>query len=243
MSRAEKLRRRKRRKERNGHRPRHPFTATGSIPPIVHLTSYRISFDALNDELQPQANEPELDAALGDSRYELHRQVSECPAEAIPRLRELLVRFPESPRLMNWLAAASARINDGDEFERLARRNWELHPDYLFARCNYAQMLLRLGKIEEAAAVMNHQWDLKLMYPHRDIFHISEFLSFNAVAVEYFVRTGNFEPAQVLFDAIMEVAPNNEVTRYLRRIVEQQQLLLLAKQLSDDMLRRGRLPL
>jgi hypothetical protein len=57
--------------------------------------------------------------------------------------------------------------------------NFKKYPDYLFARLNYASILLLKGKFKEIPKLFNSKFDLKQFCPNRDTFHISEVLSFH----------------------------------------------------------------
>jgi tetratricopeptide (TPR) repeat protein len=242
--RAEQQRRRKRRKERRGRRqsqfPSNRIFILDQPRGPVALLSYSISYDALDKPVLPDP--AASDEALAQTRDSLHAQMYHDPQSAIPRLAALLQQYPDSPLLMNWLAACHSRLGQFAEVSRLARRNFDLHPDYLFARVNYAQTLLEEGKVKEAGDVMGNKWDLKALYPHRDVFHISEYVAFSAVGVEFLMRTGKPEAANIIFDVMEQVAPDHEATLQLKRIMQGSALLRMAKTLAGSLLRRGRMP-
>ncbi|MBN1935009.1 MAG: hypothetical protein JW934_10110 [Anaerolineae bacterium] len=56
--------------------------------------------------------------------------------------------------------------------------NYRRNPDYLFARLNYAELFLRRGDYERVAEILEHKFDLKLLYPRRNRFHVSEVSNF-----------------------------------------------------------------
>ena len=197
------------------------------------LLSYTISFDALD---LPEVIDPIMERALpaGD-REALHALLHDAPAAAIPQLEVLVERFPGSRMLMNWLASAYSHVGDDEKAEHIIRLNFELHPDYLFARLAYAQRCLRRGDLDRVREVFEDKFDLKLMYPHRDVFHVSEFVAFCSVAVEYFMRTGETEAAHALFGALDDMCPDHPVTNQLRRVLEGSLLLRFAKMVQRRM--------
>ena len=67
--------------------------------------------------------------------------------------------------------------------------------------------------------IFDNKFDLKLMYPRRDVFHISEFVAFAAVVIEYFARAGEWEPANSLYDALKQVAPDHPATKHAKAVL------------------------
>ena len=89
----------------------------------------------------PGEADPGFWRALGDhDRLEIHELVRNDPPAAIQRLEPLLEKFPSTPMLLNWLAAAYSNLGRSDKADELIRLNYERNPDYLFARANYAEI-------------------------------------------------------------------------------------------------------
>ena len=63
------------------------------------------------------------------------------------------------------------------------------------------------GEYEQAAQILEHKFDLKLLYPKRKRFHISEVVNFMGVVGTYFVDTGQRETARRYYDVLREIAP------------------------------------
>jgi tetratricopeptide (TPR) repeat protein len=227
MSRADQQLRRKRRQERrNRHRPVNAYWNQDEFEaPPVKVYRYEVTPEPMEPDGDDPANAPEMD----DFREQIHAEMYENPAEAIPKLEAMLRRLPDSQLLMNWLAAAYARSGEDAKSAELSLRNYQLHPDYLFARVNHAENLMRQGKLEKAAAVMDNMWDLKQLYPHRTVFHTTEFLAMSHVAIEYFMRTGNLDAAESLYEAMREIAPDHDITRDAGSVIKGSMLLRLAK--------------
>ena len=206
----------------------------------LKLLSYDVIFEPM-DHLE-EANRS-ADHLLGEAeKEELFRQVHDEPHAAIARLEELLSSHPGVPFLHNWLAAAYGRAGDADASDRVSKLNFERNPDYLFARLNYAQVLLHRGDLAGFERVMDDKFDLKLMYPHRDVFHVSEFTSFSALVIQYFLRKGNFRAAEILLESMERIAPDAEQTAMARGAVRASALRRLASDLAGRALRRGSLP-
>jgi tetratricopeptide (TPR) repeat protein len=220
MSRAEKQLRRKRRKQRKYARSywsdRIISDFDVDIPPSLCLLEYEITRDPL--ELAEE-RDPDLEAAIADRQQELFDLVHNDARSAIPELETLLERFPNSRLLMNWLSAAYQRIGDHEKADSMITLCYQRHPDYLFARTNLAAIHLQNGDPAQADAVMQHKWDLKLMYPHRDVFHVSEFIAMSHVAVDYFMQTGERRAAELILESMVELAPDHEATKSAQKMM------------------------
>jgi tetratricopeptide (TPR) repeat protein len=214
MSRAEKQLRGKRRKQRKILRQtwsnRSISDLDRDVPPRLLNLEYEITDEPI--EL-PAEREPKLHAAIANRRHELFDRVHNDPASVIPDLEALPVQFPSSRILMNWLASAYQKSGNPEKSDELVKRCHDAHPDYLFARTNLASIHLEKGEITQAEAIMHNAWDLKLMYPSRNVFHISEFVAMALVAINYYMHTGKRQAAKVVLEAMTEIAPDHEATK------------------------------
>lgn len=235
MSRENRERKRRRRRERAGRQTlvREPLRRMESVRDLrrLHHLTYEITTEPI-ETAQSGEPPPHVREALRDAMNDLHEAVFKDPARALSQLDVLIERYPDWPLLYNWLAVSYSRLGDTKRAESAARRLYERNPDYLFAKVNYSQFLLRRGEIDAVAEVFEHKFDLKLLYPHRSVFHLSEFIAFCGVMVEYFMRTNEIDAAHSLFDALDEMAPDHEVTQGLRKVIEGSLLLRLARRLS-----------
>ncbi|MGA2443443.1 MAG: hypothetical protein ABSH08_21025 [Tepidisphaeraceae bacterium] len=138
--------------------------------------------------------------------------------------------------LINWLSAAYQRIGDHEKADSMIKLCHQRHPDYLFARTNLASLHLQNGDTAQADAVMQHKWDLKLMYPHRNVFHVSEFMAMSYVAIDYCTQTGNSRAAESILESMIQLAPDHEATKSAQKMMYGS----LLTQFLDRLSRRSR---
>ena len=150
---------------------------------------------------------PEVEAEYSD----LQERVMTEPAKAVPRLEELVGKYPSIPVLKNWLMAAYQTAGRTADSEAMGERLWREHPDYLFARITRAQHHLSRDELDQVPEVLG-KLDLKLMYPHRDVFHVSEVLALWSLLAEWCFRRGEDEQALFYLDQMVEIAPDHPVT-------------------------------
>lgn len=219
MSRTEKQRRRQARRERHYRQRQRRQCMNEPLrekDQVVRFFSYEITEEALHLNAE---TDPRLESALADQREELFDLVYSDPRAAVPRLQKLMVAFPHSPLLLNWLSAAYQMAGMDAEYERTAKLNYQQNPNYLFARIAYAHLELHAGHPERVAEILENKFDLKLLYPWRNVFHVSEFISFTGLMIEYHFRQGEIEIAGQLYDTLAQVAPDHRITEQLGKLL------------------------
>ena len=203
MSRKKRNKSKKRRAlRRQGHSPE-PM-APGSL----QIVSYNITFDAM----EPVTKIPR---AVNKQLVELHHLVHDNPEEAIPRLEALKDKYPNTPILYNYLSMAYSGVGDTEKSDALARENYRRNPGYLFAKVNYAEVCLQKGEYEEIPRIFDHKYDLKLLYPLRDEFHVSEVVGFMGIIGTYFAEIEEFETADRYYQILEELDPDHPITTRL----------------------------
>jgi len=190
-------------------------------PKIAQFTNYNITFDALERTAFPDEVEAQFE--------ELHNMIYDNPSEAIPRLKALKEKYPKICELYNWLSAALSANEQFEEAESIAKENYQKHPNYLFAKLNYAEFCFQQGKVDEVPIILDQKFDLKMHYPERDTFHITEVVGFFSITGRYYVETGKIGPAKTCFKLLQKIAPDHPATSQL--------LLKLAPSLFADYFR------
>jgi tetratricopeptide (TPR) repeat protein len=203
----------------------------------IQRLSYQVSPERL-DYVEP-ANQAFVHAIPEEERRQLFEDALEQPLSAIPQLKQLMEKYPGTPMLSNWLAAAYTKAGFLDEADRINELNYESNPDYLFARTAYAQVCLLRKQPEKAAEVMDHKFDLKLLYPHREVFHTTEFTAISSIAILYYLQAGKRDLAERLLDLMEQLAPDAESTRIMHQEVFASKLSLAARKVAD-LIRSGR---
>jgi hypothetical protein len=118
--------------------------------------------------------------------------------------------------------------------------NWILaeHPDYLFARLNQAHGYIKNGEFEKVPLLLGEAMEIKMLYPERDLFHLTEVTGFLLVAVRYFAALENLKLAENRLDLMREIAPNHHHTEQAETFVLPLRLLEGSKRLAEEMKQR-----
>lgn len=139
-------------------------------------------------------------------------------AEAIPRLLELIQKYP-LPLIYSCLAIAYGRVDPAKQ-KQVIRENYEKNPKNIFARCNYARLCLAENKADEIPLIFTKHYELKTLYPKRNQFHITEYTALTSVICEYYFKIGGIEQAEALFTKLQEVAPKSPETQLIKELLQ-----------------------
>lgn len=169
---------------------------------MERFSTYSISFDPLPNQYLPVEIEHDSER--------LYWLAVKNPVDAVPELENLLEEYPNNPMLLNWLSYAYQNLDKTEEFESLTFQNYQANPDYLFARCNYAMLLMiHKQEIDAIPKIFNNKYDLKELYPDRDVFHLVEAITFCNVMSIYFAYKHQFETAELYLTMIKSLDPKN----------------------------------
>jgi len=180
----------------------------------VILVEYSITFEPLkNKDLTA------LPKAVQQQIVDLFDLLAADPRAAIPIIQELLEQYPHIALLHNHLARAYSLLRDDENADRVTFETYKKFPDYLFGRINYAQVCLRNGEPERVPAIFNNTFDLKMLYPQRSEFHVSEVMNFCYIMAWYFSTIGKMDTANIYYDTMRRVDPDDPMVAQVERLL------------------------
>ena len=139
------------------------------------------------------------------------------PEQAIVSLLDLIEKYPKVPIFYNYLIAAYNATGQEEKAEAAIEEAYQKHPDYHFAKTNYAIQCLRNQAPEKIPAIFDNKFDLGSLYPHRKVFHITELMAFTSVMTLYYDAIGNRSAAKVCYTILQELEPEHYLTKSLKR--------------------------
>jgi tetratricopeptide (TPR) repeat protein len=162
-------------------------TATSlTIPPSAFCTlGIKISFKSDQTRLKEKLSQTELAHFL-----ELYAQAEENPKTTLPKVLAFSESHPDLPILSNLLTYLYIRLRKVRKAHRLIEETYEKHPDYLIAKINYADLLLRRRQFKKIPALFGGIFDLNALYPEKKEFHYSEFRGYVVAMGFYHVAIG-----------------------------------------------------
>jgi tetratricopeptide (TPR) repeat protein len=193
-------------------------------PSTTSRVPQRLTADALvyteydiTDEPLDNRDIKKLPAPVQARIDDLYELAQHDPTQVIPELERLIATYPHVPTFFNYLSIAYLAAGDQEHATALVREAYRRHPQYLFAKVNYANLCLQQGEIGKVPGIFDHACDLKQLYPHRKRFHVSEFTGFAWVMCRYFCAIGEQNTAILYYQMLKQVAPRHPMTKQAKR--------------------------
>lgn len=177
---------------------------------VIHL-DYQITYEAL-----PHESLKQLPMFVQEQATELYRLIRSQPAKVIAPLQRLTKKYPAVPVFYNYLRTAYEMTGQSDKADTLLELIYQKYPDYLFGKTNYAFRCLSTSKPDKLVEIFENKFDLKLLYPHRKTFHISEFTAFTSVIALYHDMIGDHRNARKYYRSLKYWAPNHSLTQVVK---------------------------
>jgi hypothetical protein len=178
--------------------------------------SYTVSFEPLKN---PPPEQKLMDVFDDDRIAELFDLVHTDPKTAVEQLHQEREKHPGIPTLAQWLATALYATNQKNHADQLVEETFSRHPNYLFARLDYFKMLLHRGEVAAVEKLLDRKGDLKLMYPDRDIFHVTEVKALAAFMIEFLIRKGQTDRAEIYVEILEKLAPDDPGVEEYQQLV------------------------
>lgn len=197
---------------------------------IFEGNPYTVSFEAMPETLKEKLSEEELKTYL-----ELLQQCQLKPRGVYKEVKAFCEERQAVPEIANLLTFAHIQNHRIVEAENLIKETYLNHPDYLFARINYADQCVRKKKLEEVEKIFP-TFDLKELEPEREVFHTSEFRGFMIMMAYYRLARKERELALPYFRMAKEIEPHHPSVMHLEKKLFKRSLIqrLLSKRLSSS---------
>jgi tetratricopeptide (TPR) repeat protein len=204
-------------KKRKTRRPSPKPSSASRVPqPLPSDALVYAEYD-VTDEPLDNRDIKRLPSQVQERIDDLYELAQHEPTQAIPELERLVMTYPHIPTFLNHLSIAYLAAGDQEQATAMVREAYRRHPQYLFAKVNYANLCLQQGEIEKVPGIFDHAFDLKQLYPHRKRFHVSEFTGFAWVMCRYFCAINEWETAALYYQMLKHVAPRHPMTKQAKR--------------------------
>lgn len=175
--------------------------------------NYKITYDPINTN---EYSEPILNLL-----EEMYYVAQKGKAVGLKQLERAIKKYPKIPTLRHYLSVWY-RINDREEKSReVSEKLYKLFPDYLHGKAMVAEHYLNEGEYDKVLEIFDKGFDLKNIYPARDVFHFSEQKAVSSLAFEYFLKKGEEEQYQYHYEILKEILDEDEMFYYDLKILEE----------------------
>lgn len=127
---------------------------------------------------------------------DIYYEVQNKKKGVINKLLNTIKKYPQVPQFKNYLTVAYNLSGNTKKAYECNRWILKEHPDYVFAKINLAAQYFEQKEYEKIPEVLGELMEIKALYPDRKVFHVSEVMAFNKIAVIYFSTIGNIEAAE-----------------------------------------------
>ena len=186
------------------------------------MTSYDISYEPIYTKYHKQMPE-ELKNKYEDYILSLKKRDTSILNEL-----ETISKKYNNPVVNNLLYNCLIIANRHHDAIKIAEHNFNTFPDYLFGRLNYASTFILKDDYKSIPRIFNYKFDLKLIEPNRNKFHISEVLSFHKIMHSYHLGINEYENAKKHYDIICQLDIEGKVKKELSTtnfIIKQKKLV------------------
>jgi tetratricopeptide (TPR) repeat protein len=173
------------------------------ITEAVKFYSYEITYEPVLDFSTYGVTKADI-----SSFQKASRQLNNNPKKALPTLEKLVELYPMVPHFFNNLAFAYQKLEKYELSNNMVGQIRHKFPEYLFGRISYATECLK-NNLEEIPKIFNGHYDLKLLYPERNVFHVSEVIAFFNLMGRYFAKKGEFQKAEIYLEVLSKLEHDN----------------------------------
>ena len=189
--------------------------------------SSTITFEPLEDDLLDNFVTPsELEEINRFREVEFNQH---DPEEALQLLFRFKEKYPHIPCFYNWIYTVYTYNRQPKMALNILEETRSKFPDYLFGLVEHAHYFLRRGEYEKVAELLNHKFILNLLYPEREVFHISEVRAFHNLMVRYFLAIKNVPQAKMYYDVLAQLIPDEDIVQILNLEIQKAERLLQMK--------------
>jgi hypothetical protein len=135
------------------------------------------------------------------------------------------------PQLDNLLAYLHLQNKKPKKAEGLIKSSYQKHPDYFFAKINYADQCVRKNKLKEIPLIFP-TFNLKELFPEKSAFHVSEFRGFMVFLSNYHLKSRNRFEAKHFYELASLADPiHPSVILLEKKLFKKNPLILLANKI------------
>jgi len=142
---------------------------------------------------------------ISDLLQSMYEKVERKNKHAISELNNYIGQYPWIPQFKNLLIVLYYNLGYHEKSHELNHQLIEEFPDYLFGRINLVYEYLNQKEYDKIPDILGDNLEIKLLYPERNEFHISEVATFYQIVIRYFTEINDIENAEGRLKSLKEI--------------------------------------
>lgn len=149
----------------------------------------------------------------------VHQKINSHPEQCRLLLEVLLKDYPHLPLLYLLMAESYHAERKQSAENRWINKCCKKFPDYLWSKLKVAENLLKNRKYKAIPKLFGNRLNIRLLYPHRSIFHIDEITEFNGIIGLYYFHSHNRKASEDCYRLLNKVNPTHPYTMELKLLL------------------------
>jgi len=170
---------------------------------------------------------PSVFAPADEEEYFYSLEILEGdPNGALTILKKLLSKYPGDSDILLNIASAYAFLDRKEESYELFKKNYAAHPERVLSRVMLGMYYLDQNQADKIPILLDNKYDLKLLYPEKKVFHITEFLVFSFFLATYYFTINELDKANIYLDLLKQFDKDDQQIILLEEKIAAKQRLL-----------------
>ncbi len=128
-------------------------------------------------------------------------------------------KYPRVPCIYNYISVIYQNTGQTEKLMDILKEITGKFPDYLFGKTALAEVYIQNNYLRGIPPILNHQFELPLLYPERELFHVSEVRAFYAVVGMYHAGNNHLARAFRCYYLLEELNPDHALTLRLANAI------------------------
>ncbi len=197
-------------------------------------TRYKLFGYEITDEPDFMDKEYGITPEIKELIEDLYFDVQSKTKGAVDKLLKTIKKYPKVPQFKNYLTVACNLSGNTRKAYECNNCILKEHPDYLFGKINLAAQYFEQKEYDKIPEVLGDLIEIHALYPERKVFHVSEVMAFNKLAVIYFSTIGNLEAAESRFKIMEKIDAEHPDTTQAEMYLVPERLKAGTERLNEE---------
>jgi len=128
-------------------------------------------------------------------------------------------KYPNVPCIYNYISVIYQNTGQMEKLVKFLRETTKKFPDYLFGKTALAEYYLQNNYLSGIPPILDHKFEMYLLYPEKELFHISEVRAFYGLVGVYHAERNHLARAFHCYFLLEEFDPDHALTLRLAQAI------------------------